>query len=166
MVLVMKIAQDTVVAINYTVSSEDGVEIDSTAESPPLEFIFGRGQLIIGLENALAGLESGSKLQVTVQAEEAYGERHEELVQSVPKNMFEGMEPQIGMQFRASTEGGDQSVIIIEVSDDNVIVDGNHPLAGHPLAFDVDVISVREATATELEHGHVHNGDSCGHDNE
>ena len=77
--------------------------------------------------------------------------------------MFEGMDPQVGMQFRATTEGGEQSVIIIDVSDDHVVVDGNHPLAGHALAFEVEIVSVREATETELEHGHVHSGGACDH---
>lgn len=159
----MKIAQDAVVSINYTVSSEDGAEIDSTSGGEPLAFIFGHGQLISGLEKKLEGHETGNKMEVTVPAEEAYGDRHEQLVQAVPKNMFEGMDPQVGMQFRASTEGGEQSVIIIDVNDDHVVVDGNHPLAGHALSFEVEIVSVREATETELEHGHVHSDGNCDH---
>ncbi|UAA40064.1 peptidylprolyl isomerase [Paraneptunicella aestuarii] len=159
----MKIAQDTVVAIHYTVSTPDGVDIDSTAGDEPLQFLFGHGQLIIGLENALLGREAGEKMQTTVPAADAYGERHDQLVQAVPKNMFEGMEPQVGMQFRASTDHGDQSVIIIDVSEDHVVVDGNHPLAGHDLSFDVEVVSVRPATAEEVQHGHAHSPGGCGH---
>jgi len=149
----MKIAQDTVVSMHYTVSSADGAEIDSTEGSTPLDFIFGHGYLIAGLEKALSGLEANAKLDTTVPAEEAYGPRHEELVQAVPINMFEGMEPQVGMQFRATTEQGEQSVIIIDVTDEHVVVDGNHPLAGHDLTFNVEVVSVRAATAEELEQG-------------
>lgn len=167
----MKIAQDTVVSMHYTVSSSDGVEIDSTDGSTPLDFIYGHGFLISGLEKALLGLEAEAKLETTVAAEQAYGERHEELVQAVPINMFEGMEPQVGMQFRATTEQGEQSVIIIDVSDDHVVVDGNHPLAGHDLSFTVEIVAVRAATPTELEHGHVHDtqasccetGENCKH---
>lgn len=160
----MKIAQDAVVEINYTVSTQDGVEIDSTADAEPLQFIFGHGHLISGLENALAGKEANEKMHVEVAPEDAYGERHDGLVQSVPKNMFEGMEPEVGMQFRATTDDGEQTVIIIDVNDENVVVDGNHPLAGQALTFDVEVLSVREATETELEHGHVHGeGSSCEH---
>ncbi|MCY7296615.1 peptidylprolyl isomerase [Alteromonas sp. a30] len=159
----MKIAKDTVVAIHYTVSSNEGVEIDSTAEAEPLQFIYGYSQLISGLESSLEGKEAGEKMHIEVPASEAYGERHDGLVQAVPKNMFEGMEPQVGMQFRASTDDGDQTVIIIDVNDDHVVVDGNHPLAGHPLTFDVEIVSVREATDEEVSHGHVHNDDSCSH---
>lgn len=149
----MKIAQDTVVSMHYTVSSADGAEIDSTEGSAPLDFIFGHGYVIAGLEKALSGLEANATLDTTVSAEEAYGERHEELVQAVPVSMFEGMEPQVGMQFRATTEHGEQSVIIIDVSDEHVVVDGNHPLAGHDLTFHVEITSVRAATPEELEQG-------------
>jgi len=167
----MKIAQDTVVSMHYSVSSSDGVEIDSTDGTTPLDFIYGNGYLIAGLEKALLGLEANAKLETTITAEEAYGERHEELVQAVPISMFESMEPQVGMQFRATTEHGEQSVIIIDVSDDHVVVDGNHPLAGHSLSFKVEVIAVRAASPKELEQGQVQKeledccktGENCTH---
>lgn len=160
----MNITQDAVVGLNYTVSNSEGVEIDTTDGTDPLFFMYGHGQLIPGLEKSLEGMQAGDKKAVTVVADNAYGQRHEELVQAVPKNMFEGMDPQVGMQFRATTDQGEQSVIIIDVNDDHVIVDGNHPLAGMDLSFDVEVVSVRSATADELEHGHVHTEEGdCAH---
>ena len=85
-------------------------------------------------------------------------------MQAVPKSMFDGMEIEVGMQFRASTDDGDQSVMIIEIQDEDVIVDGNHPLSGITLNFDVEILEVREATEEELAHGHVHGEGGCGHD--
>ena len=96
--------------------------------------------------------------------QKAYGERADELVQTVPRSMFDGMDVEVGMSFRATTPQGEQSVIIIETTDEEVVVDGNHPLAGIPLTFDVTVVDVREATKEELEHGHVHSEGGCGHD--
>jgi FKBP-type peptidyl-prolyl cis-trans isomerase SlyD len=85
-------------------------------------------------------------------------------VQQVPRTMFEGMDVEVGMSFRATTPEGEQSVIIIETTEDEVVVDGNHPLAGIPLNFDVEVIDFRAATETELEHGHAHGAGGCGHE--
>ena len=85
-------------------------------------------------------------------------------MQAVPKSMFEGMEIEVGMQFRASTDDGDQSVMIIDIQDEEVIVDGNNPLAGITLNFDVEILEVRDATEDELTHGHVHGEGGCGHD--
>ncbi|MGM0525614.1 MAG: FKBP-type peptidyl-prolyl cis-trans isomerase [Pseudomonadota bacterium] len=150
------IAQDKVVAIHYTVKTAEGQTLDQSKEGNPLTFIHGRGMLIPGLENALEGKTQGDKFTAEVKPEEAYGERHDGLIQTVPRNLFGDNEVQPGMQFRASTDQGDQSVVIVEVNDDEVTVDGNHPLAGTDLNFDVEVVEVRDATEQELEHGHVH----------
>ena len=125
-------------------------------DGSPLNFIHGRGMLIPGLENALEGKSVGDNFTAEVKPEEAYGERHDGLIQTVPRNLFGDNEVQPGMQFRASTDQGEQSVVIVEVKDDEVTVDGNHPLAGVNLNFDVEVLEVRDATEQELEHGHVH----------
>ena len=150
------IAPNKVVAINYAVKTEDGQTLDQSKDGSPLNFIHGRGMLIPGLENALEGKKVGDSFTAEVKPEEAYGERHDGLIQTVPRNLFGENEVQPGMQFRASTDQGEQSVVIVEVKDDEVTVDGNHPLAGVNLNFDVEVIEVREATEQELEHGHVH----------
>ncbi|CAB0149836.1 FKBP-type peptidyl-prolyl cis-trans isomerase SlyD [Pseudidiomarina piscicola] len=150
------ISQDKVVGIHYTVKTTEGQTLDQSKEGQPLQFIFGRGMLIKGLEDALAGKSEGDKFTADIDPENAYGERHDGLIQTVPRNLFGDNPVEPGMQFRASTDHGEQSVVIVEVNDDQVTVDGNHPLAGAALNFDVEVVEVRDADPTELEHGHVH----------
>ena len=160
----MIIATNKVVKMHYSVMDNDKNSIDNSFDGEPLIFIVGTGYLIQGLEDALQGKKAGDTLSVTVTPDQGYGERHDELMQAVPKSMFEGMEIEVGMQFRASTDDGDQSVMIIDIQEDEVIVDGNNPLAGVTLNFDVEILEVRDATADELEHGHVHGAGGCGHD--
>lgn len=156
----MIISQNNVVTLHYTVSTEDGTELDSSFGQEPLVFIQGTGFLIPGLDSALIGKAPGDKFDLDVEAEQAYGERVDQLVQEVPRAMFEGLDVEVGMSFRATTDQGEQSVIIIDANDEVVVVDGNHPLAGLNLSFEVEVVDVREATEDELEHGHVHGPDS------
>ncbi|MCQ8877968.1 peptidylprolyl isomerase [Pseudoalteromonas shioyasakiensis] len=160
----MIIAPNKVVKMHYSVTDSDNNSIDNSFDGEPLIFIVGTGYLIPGLEDALQGKQAGDTLSVTVEPENGYGERHDELMQAVPKSMFEGMEIEVGMQFRATTDDGDQSVMIIDIQDEEVIVDGNNPLAGITLKFDVEVLEVRDATADELAHGHVHGEGGCGHE--
>ncbi|KAF7786635.1 FKBP-type peptidyl-prolyl cis-trans isomerase SlyD [Pseudoalteromonas rubra] len=159
----MKIAPNTVVKMHYAVLDNDDNSIDNTFDDEPLEFIVGTGYLISGLEEALMSKQAGDKLSVSVEPQNGYGERHDNLMQAVPKSMFEDMEVEVGMQFRATTDEGEQTVIVIGVEGDDVIVDGNHPLAGITLNFDVEILEVREATAEELAHGHVHSEGGCAH---
>ena len=137
------IQDNDLVVIDYSVSTVDGTLLDSSPEDEPLQALLGSGFLIQGLEEALIGRESGEHFSVTIEAEKAYGERHESLIQSVPKSLFDGMEVEPGMSFRANTDEGEQSVIVIEVNEDNVVVDGNHPLSGMDLVFDVTIVSVK-----------------------
>ncbi|MBQ4812354.1 peptidylprolyl isomerase [Pseudoalteromonas luteoviolacea] len=160
----MKIAQNTVVKMHYSVLDDDQNSIDNTFDEEPLELIIGTGFLIKGLEDALIDKQAGDQVSVTVQPEQGYGVRNDNLTQAVPKSMFEGIEVEVGMQFRATTDEGEQAVIVIGVEEDEVIVDGNHPLAGITLHFDVEIIDVRAATEEELAHGHVHGAGDCGHD--
>lgn len=158
------ISQDKVVGIHYTVKTANGDILDQSREGQPLQFIFGRGMLIKGLENALAGRIVSDKFVAEVAAKDAYGERRESLVQAVPRSLFGSNDVAPGMQFRATTDHGEQSVIIVDVGDDEVVVDGNHPLAGTDLTFDVEVVEVRDATPSEIDHGHVHpHGDHHDH---
>ncbi|MDU0354376.1 peptidylprolyl isomerase [Paraglaciecola aquimarina] len=159
----MNITNKTVATIHFTVCSEDGTQIDSSKEREPMVFLQGSHYLIQGLENELEGKAVGDKFVIDIPPEQAYGERHDELVQTVPKSMFEDMEVNPGMTFRATTDDGEQSVMIVDVTEDEVIVDGNHPLSGLTLNFDVEVLEVRAATESELEHGHPHSEDGCGH---
>ena len=126
--------------------------------------IQGTGYLIPGLEHALTDHVAGDKFEVEVAANQAYGQRHDGYVQTVPKDMFGSIDDlAVGAQLRATTDDGEQTVIVIDVTEDEITVDGNHPLAGMDLKFDVEILEVRDATEDELSHGHVHSEDGCGH---
>ncbi len=162
----MTIQHNKVVAMHYSVSDANGNELDSSFGAEPLVFIHGTGSLISGLEKVLTGKQAGDKFTVAIAAADAYGERHDELTQAVPRNLFEGMEVEVGMRFRAAgPDGHEQSVIVLDVTEDEVVVDGNHPLSGIDLTFDIEVLLVRDATADEMAHGHAHGIDGhSGHD--
>lgn len=158
----MKILKDKVVTIHFTVMDCDKDIIDSTQEQEPLAFIHGSGLLLEALENEMTGRQAKEKFELKLTAAEAYGDRQEVLVQAMPISMFKDMEVEPGMQFRATTDDGEHSVIVVEVTEDNIVVDGNHPLAGIDLTFDVQIIDVRDASEEELAHGHIHApGHSC-----
>jgi FKBP-type peptidyl-prolyl cis-trans isomerase SlyD len=153
----MLIAQDKVVLIHYTLTNDEGKTLDSSAGGDPLAYIHGQGNIIPGLEKALEGRQAGDKLTVKVEPAEGYGERDDRMVQQVPRRQFGGANVQPGMQFHAQTSQGHTRVVTVTgVVGDMVTVDGNHPLAGEHLTFEVEVTEVRDASAEEMEHGHVH----------
>jgi FKBP-type peptidyl-prolyl cis-trans isomerase SlyD len=153
----MQIENNTVVVFHYTLSNDDGEVIESSKESTPLAYIHGQGNIISGLEQALEGRQSGDKFNVRLEPGDAYGERTEDLVQTMPRSAFVGAEDlDVGMAFRALSDAGETIVHVVEIEGDDVTVDGNHPLAGQALTFDVEVEDVRQATEDELSHGHVH----------
>ncbi|MCH8531572.1 MAG: peptidylprolyl isomerase [Saccharospirillum sp.] len=153
----MNIAAQRVVSIHYEVKDEDGVVVDSSEGREPLVYLHGHNNIIPGLEKALDGLSTGDDFDVVVQAEEAYGDYQDALVQSVPMEAFQGVEKvEEGMVFTAQTQGGPLQVTVTAIEADTVTVDGNHPLAGKALSFKGSVNEVRDASAEELEHGHVH----------
>lgn len=153
----MEIAADRVVTIHYTLKDDEGAVVDSSAGGEPLAYIQGHGNLVAGLEKALEGKQNGVTLNVVVAPAEGYGTRDEALVQRVPKRALQGAgDLKKGMQFQARTEDGMRLFTVTAVAGDMVTLDGNHPLADRTLHFDIEVIGVREATAEELEHGHVH----------
>lgn len=154
----MKVAKNHVVSMHYTLTAPDGTELDSSAGADPLRYLHGASNIIPGLEKALEGKAAGDKLQVEIPPEDAYGPRQAELIQSVPKSAFQGVEEiKAGQSFRAQgADGSQRSITVLEVEGDNVKIDGNHPLAGITLNFDITVVEVREASEEELEHGHVH----------
>lgn len=156
--LLMLIAANKAVSIDYTLTNDAGEVIDSSAGGAPLVYLHGAGNIIVGLEKALEGKQGGDQIQVSIEPQDAYGEYSPELVATLNRAMFEGVdELEVGMQFHASgPDGGMQIVTIRDVEGDDVIVDGNHPLAGQRLNFDVKVISVRDASEEEVAHGHVH----------
>ncbi|MCU4675928.1 peptidylprolyl isomerase [Catenovulum sp. 2E275] len=160
----MKIAANTVVSMHYQVKNNENEVLDSSEGKNPLVFIHGLGFLIPGLEKELLEKTAGDTFSCTIEPVNAYGERHEGLVQRLPIEVFDNIEEiHEGMQLRADTDQGEQSIFITKIEDEFVTVDGNHPLAGIELTFDVEVVEVREATPEELAHGHVHSPGGCGH---
>ena len=163
-VIYMKNTENPVVSIHYTLTNKAGEKLDSSIGAEPLSYLHGAGNIIPGLENALSDTTVGDKLTVTIEAVDAYGERNEQQIQTVSKEMFQGMDNiEVGMQFQADSSSGPAIVTITEVEGDNITIDGNHPLAGEQLTFDVEVMNIRSATETEIEHGHIH-GAGCNHE--
>ena len=153
----MQIAQDSVVSIHYTLTSDSGEVIDSSSGADPLTYLQGHGNLIPGLERELEGKQSGDKLTVRIAPADGYGEMDDTLIQAVPRAAFAGApDIQVGMQFQAQSNHGPRTVTVTKVETDVVTVDGNHPLAGKHLNFAVEIIDVRAASEEELSHGHVH----------
>jgi len=153
----MKIAENTVVAIDYTLKDDGGQVLDSSEGRAPLSYLHGVGGIIPGLERELDGKQTGDQLEVAVAPGDAYGERNEALRQDVGRDQFEGVDSLApGMQFRVDVQGKPVVFTVVEVGDETVTIDGNHPLAGVNLNFAVTVREVREATPEEIAHGHVH----------
>ena len=153
----MQVQKNKVVAIDYKLTDAKGAMIDSSTEHGPLTYIQGIGNLIPGLEKELEGKKAGDSLKVTIAAKDGYGERNDSLCQVVPRSQFESTEGlEIGMQFEVETEQGELVVSVTKIEGENVTVDGNHPLAGVELHFDVTIKSIRDASAEEIAHGHVH----------
>ncbi len=161
----MSITKNKVATIHYTLKNEHGDVLDSSEGQAPLDYLQGHQNLVPGLEAELEGKAVGDKLKAVVQPEQGYGEKDPSLVQELPSSMFNGIDNiEVGMEFHAETEQGLQVVEVIDVNGDTITIDGNHPLAGMDLHFDVEVLGVRDATAEELQHGHVHSPEGCGHE--
>ena len=157
------VAKDQVVSIDYTLTDENGEEMDSSKGGEPLVYLHGHGNIVPGLEKALDGKKVGDSVKLTVAPEDGYGERDEERIFEVPRGRFE-FEVKKGDVVRVHTpEGISQPLQVTDATDEVVTLDGNHPLAGKTLNFDVIVKAVREATTEEVEHGHIHEG---GHDHD
>jgi len=160
------IKKDTVVSMGYTLKNSAGEELGSADATKPLTFLHGAGQIVPGLENSLKGLTVGDKKEVTIGPKAGYGELNPELKLKVERKQFPAdAEIKPGMQFKANTGGDhDHTFTVMEIEDDHVKIDGNHPLAGQTLYFKVEIVSIREATKDELAHGHAHGPDgSHGH---
>ena len=159
----MQVADNTAVSIHYTLTNDEGEVLDSSIGDEALVFLQGSGNIISGLEKAMVGKVTGDKFNVRIEAEEAYGELMENMIQVISRDMFEGVdEIEVGMQFHADVSFGSGVVTVVSIDDENVTIDGNHPLAGVALTFDVEVIDVRAATEEEAAHGHIH-GAGCHH---
>lgn len=154
----MKIAKDTVVSLHYTLSDADGNQIDKSRQ--PMVYLHGGyGNTLPKIEAALEGQDTGFTTTVAVEPADAFGHYDEELVKVEPRNRLpEQLE--VGMQFEGMVEAGDDAQRVVftltEFDDEQVTLDGNHPLAGLSLRFDLNVTDVRAATTEEISHGHVH----------
>ncbi len=157
----MKISRNTVATISYTVTETDGKVVGRTEPGHPVEALIGHGFLVKGLELALDGHEKGDEFAITLNPADAYGEINEAMIQTIDRAMFGDFDVQVGNVFEADSNHGPMAVVVKEVKDDKVIVDGNHPLAGKVLNFLIVVDDVREASAEEIAHGHVHHGGHC-----
>lgn len=149
----MQITKNTVAAIHYTLRDNEGTVIDSSEGRDPLNYLHGAGNLIPGMEEGLEGKSAGEKLNLQIEPEKGYGEKDENLIQTVPRSAFGEQEVKPGMRF-STNQGG--VVTVTDVGQESITVDGNHPLAGVPLNFDVEIVEVRSATEEEISHGHVH----------
>ena len=159
----MQVADNMAVSIHYTLTNDDGEVLDSSIGDEALVFLQGSGNIISGLENAMVGKVVGDKFNVRIAPEDAYGELMEDMIQVISRDMFEGIDDiEVGMQFHADVSSGSGVVTVVSIDDDNITIDGNHPLAGLALTFDVEVIDVRPATEEEAAHGHIH-GAGCHH---
>jgi FKBP-type peptidyl-prolyl cis-trans isomerase SlyD len=159
-----RVAADSVVGIAYTLRLEGEQVIDEASSDDALEYLHGHSNIIPGLESALEGKHVGDVLAVEIPPSEAYGPRDEEDIALVPNDALpEDLELEVGLVLTLEGEGLDGPVdaYVAEIREDGVIMDLNHPLAGETLRFDVTVVSVRQATQEELDHGHVH---QAGHD--
>ncbi len=160
----MEITDNKVVTLDYILKDDTGKIIDQS-ENSEFVYLHGARNIIPGLENALKGKTAGIELDVTVAPAEGYGERDESMLQVVSKDMFESAEQiTVGQQFNA--QGPDEEVItitVMEINDDQITIDGNHPLAGVQLSFAVSIIDVRDASDEEMEHGHAHGPDGHHH---
>ncbi len=134
-----------------------GEVIESSKEhGEPMTVLVGSQEIIPALEEKMMGMGEGERRDITLTAEEAYGPRADELIQSVPRHLFGDLELKEGMLLEASTPEGPIRMTVLKVGEDEVVVDMNHPLAGKDLVFEIEVLNVREATPEELEHGHAH----------
>jgi len=155
------IKKDTVVSMGYNLRNAEGEELGGADVNKPLTFLQGAGQVVPGLENALEGLVVGDKKDITITPKEGYGEFNSELKLKVERKLFPAdAEIKTGMQFKANTgDNFERTFTVMGIEDDQVKIDGNHPLAGQTLYFNVEIVSVRKATKEELAHGHAHGSD-------
>ncbi len=153
----MQIGKNSVVSFDYTLTDPQGKVLDSSKGQQPLTYLHGNGGIIPGLESQMEGKKIGDAFTATVAPEQAYGLKDANMIQAVPRTAFKGVDDiQPGMQFQAQSPQGPRVVTVLAVTETEVTVDANHPLAGIELKFDVSIVAIRAATEEELDHGHVH----------
>jgi len=162
----MAIQANQIVSIEYEVKDGENI-VDSNIGGTPLVFMFGKGQIIPGLENGILEMSIGEKAEILVKATDAYGEYNAEAKQEVPKDQFAGIDLEVGMSLYGQGEDGSTvQVIVQEIGTDNIIIDFNHPLAGKDLSFNVSINNIREASSEEVMTGipaeNQQHDESCG----
>jgi len=150
-------ATQRVIGFHYTVHDEDGEELDTSLGDEPLYILEGARQVVPGLEREVALMKVGDRKTVAVTAAEAYGIHDPSLVLRIDKSQFpDGTELDVGDQFAVDDDEESPVFTVLSVEPDAYMVDGNHPLAGRDLVFEVEIVEVRAATKEELSHGHAH----------
>ena len=149
--------KDKVVTFHYTLTNAAGEIMESSREKDPMVYLHGANNIIAGLEKAMEGYAVGDTISATLEPEDAYGERNEKNVQRISMKHLKGVgKISVGQVLNLKTNKGQVQVTVLKVGRFNVDVDGNHPLAGVQLTFDVEIMDIREATEEELKHRHVH----------
>ncbi|RMG53592.1 MAG: peptidylprolyl isomerase [Gammaproteobacteria bacterium] len=142
----MKIAPNTRVTLHYTLSNAQGEILESTEGREPISFVQGQEEMLPGLESALEGHEAGEQIELSLEAEDAFGAHDPDLVEEIPRQMFEGVEHiEPGMRFQTRLEDGIQIVTVTRVEEDVIEVDGNHPFAGQQVHIRAEIVSVEAA---------------------
>ena len=144
-----------VVTFHYTLTDKNGQTIDSSVGQEPMTYMEGAQQIIPGLESRILPLKAKDKSKIQVPAEEGYGKRDERAVINVPRERLP-KELEVGQQFQVTQDPNSPPFMVASISDTHAVLDGNHPLAGVDLTFDVEIVEIREATAEEAKHGHAH----------
>lgn len=156
--MTLLVGDHLVVGVHYKLTDDDGNVLESTEGAEPMVYLHGKNNIISGLEKALAGKAQGDSCKVRVEPAEGYGKIKPELVETIEKEIFRGVDVvKEGMTFGATDpSGAARRVVVKKVEGDKITIDANHPLAGIVLNFDIEIDSVREATKEEIEHGHIH----------
>jgi FKBP-type peptidyl-prolyl cis-trans isomerase SlyD len=160
----MTIQDKKVVSFHYSLTNQDGEQMETTTDKEPLTYLHGAQNIIPGLESAMAGRSVGDEFQVTLEPADAYGEKKEANIQRISSKHFrfpKKLKP--GQIVGLKTRKGPVQVTVIKVGRFNVDVDSNHPLAGQALTFDVQINAVRDATEEEISHGHAHGPGGVDH---
>ena len=153
----LPIQKNHVVSIDYTLKNDEGVVIDTSSGGSPLAYLHGSGALIPGMEKALEGKSEGDDFTISISPADGYGDRDDNLIHKVKRKELAHLpDLALGMELEVETDNAPLILTIIDINDEEVVLDGNHPMAGQNLNFEIQIREVREATADEISHGHVH----------